>query len=414
MNPVGRVLILVENLTVPFDRRVWLEARALTEAGYHVSVICPTGPPHVAPYENLQGVHIYRYPAPPLTRSRLDYVREFTYCWLRTAWLTLRVSREQGFDVIHACNPPDTFWLLGLFYKVFGGKRFLFDQHDLCPEVFLSRFAEKSGGLLHQTLLWLEACTYRTADLVIATNASYRDVATGRGRVSPDNVVIVRSGPERGRFTGVAPDPARKRGKCWLVAYLGVMGPQDGVDYLLRAAAALKKKGRTDIAYTLIGHGDSYDDLVRLADELGLGDDVLFTGRIPDDEVEAILSSADVCVGPDPKNPLNDVSTMNKIVEYMALGKPVAAFDLRETRHSAGDGALYAVPNEIDDLADKIAILLDDPALRQRMGEYNRERFKAALAWEYSKTVLVSAYDRLLRVRRQAPQTASASAQAPS
>ena len=412
MNPVGRVLILVENLTVPFDRRVWLEARALTEAGYHVSVICPTGPPHVAPYENLQGVHIYRYPAPPLTRSRLDYVREFTYCWLRTAWLTLRVSREQGFDVIHACNPPDTFWLLGLFYKVFGGKRFLFDQHDLCPEVFLSRFAEKSGGMIHRTLLWLEGCTYRTADMVIATNASYRDVATSRGRVNPDNVVIVRSGPERGRFAGVAPDPARKRGKCSLVAYLGVMGPQDGVDYLLRAAAALKKKGRTDIAYTLIGHGDSYDDLVRLADELGLTADVLFTGRIPDDEVEAILSSADVCVGPDPKNPLNDVSTMNKIVEYMALAKPVAAFDLRETRQSAGEGALYAVPNEVEDLADKIAILLDDPALRQRMGEYNRERFRASLAWEYSKSVLVGAYDRLLRVRRRASEAAATSASA--
>lgn len=409
--PVGRVLILVENLTVPFDRRVWLEARALTEAGYLVSVICPTGPPHIAPYECLDGVHIYRYPAPPLTRSRLDYVREFTYCWMRTAWLTLRVSREQGFDVIHACNPPDTFWLLGLFYKVFGGKRFLFDQHDLCPEVFLSRFSEKRGGFLHGALLWLERCTYRTADLVVSTNASYREVAMGRGHMKPENVVIVRSGPERGRFAGVAPDPARRRGKRSLVAYLGVMGPQDGVDYLLRTAAALQKRGRNDIAYTLIGSGDSYDDLVRLADELGLGQDVLFTGRIPDDEVEAILSSADVCVGPDPKNPLNDVSTMNKIIEYMALGKPVAAFDLRETRCSAGDGALYAVPNEVEDLADKIAILLDDPALRQKMGEYNRERFRASLAWEYSKSVLVDAYDRLLRVRRRpapAPEVARA------
>ena len=402
--PVGRVLILVENLTVPFDRRVWLEARALTEAGYLVSVICPTGPPHTAPYECLEGVHIYRYPAPPLTRSRLDYVREFTYCWVRTAWLTLRVSREQGFDVIHACNPPDTFWLLGLFYKVFGGKRFLFDQHDLCPEVFLARFSAQASGFVHGALLWLERCTYRTADLVVATNASYREVAMGRGHMSPDRVVVVRSGPEQGRFTGVAPDPARRRGKRSLVAYLGVMGPQDGVDYLLRAAAALRKRGRDDVAYTLIGSGDSYDDLVRLSGELGLSDDVLFTGRIPDDEVEAILSTADVCVGPDPKNPLNDVSTMNKIVEYMALGKPVAAFDLRETRCSAGEGALYAVPNEIEDLASKIATLLDDPDLRRRMGEYNRERFRASLAWEYSKTVLVEAYDRLLRVRRRAPR----------
>ena len=400
--PVGRVLILVENLTVPFDRRVWLESRALTEAGYHVSVICPTGPPHIAPYEELEGVHIYRYPAPPPTRSRLDYVREFLYCWLRTAWLSLRVSREQGFDVIHACNPPDTFWLLGLFYKVFGGKRFLFDQHDLCPEVFLSRFGVSGGGFLHRSLLWLERCTYDTADLVVSTNQSYREVALTRGRVPADRVVIVRSGPERGRFTGLEPDPARRRGKRFLVAYLGVMGPQDGVDYLLRAARVMRDRGRDDVAYTLIGSGDSYPDLVRLAGELGIADDVEFTGRIDDANVEAILSSADVCVGPDPKNPLNDVSTMNKIVEYMALGKPVAAFDLTETRYSAAEGALYAVPNQVEDLAAKIVTLLDDPELRRRMGDYNRERFQACLAWEYSKGVLVGAYDRLLGVRRPA------------
>jgi glycosyltransferase involved in cell wall biosynthesis len=397
--PVAYVLILVENLTLPFDRRVWLESRALTEAGYHVSVICPVGPPYTARYECLEGVHIYRYPAPPPTRTRLDYVWEFAHCWLHTAWLSLRVSREQGFDVIHACNPPDTFWLLGLFYKVFGGKKFLFDQHDLCPEVFLSRFGV-GGGILHRMLLWLEACTYRTADLVVATNESYRDTALSRGHMPEDRVVVVRSGPERNRFKGVPEDPGRRRGRRYLVSYLGVMGPQDGVDYLLRSARSLKDRGRDDVAYTLIGDGDSFPDLVSLAAELGLADDVLFTGRISDDEVEAILSSSDVCVSPDPKNPLNDVSTMNKVIEYMALGKPMVAFDLTETRTSAGDAALYAVPNDVDDFAARVAQLLDDPGLRRTMGRVGRQRFQERLAWEFSKGELVSAYDRLMGVRR--------------
>ena len=399
--PVGRVLILVENLTLPFDRRVMLESRALTAAGYLVSVICPTGGPHTARYECLDGVHIYRYPEPPPSRGKISYVREFLYCWLQTAWLSLRVARERGFDVIHACNPPDTFWALGLLYKIFGGTRFLFDQHDLCPEVYLSRFGDKRG-LLYKKLLWLEQATYRTADLVISTNESYREVAKERGRVPAEKIFVVRSGPEATRFRGVPGREEHKRGKRYLVAYLGVMAPQDGVDYLLRAAKHLRDGGRDDVSYTLIGSGDSFEDLQELSRRLGLDDVVRFTGRIGDPEVEDILSSADVCVGPDPKNPLNDVSTMNKILEYMALGKPIVAFDLKETRFSAGDGALYATPNEEADLAAKIAKLLDDADLRREMGEYNRKRFRAGLAWEFNQAELVRAYDLLLGVRRRA------------
>ncbi len=399
--PVGRVLILVENLTVPFDRRVWLESRALTEAGYRVSVICPTGGPHTRAYECLEGVHIYRYPEPPPTRSKLSYVWEFLYCWLQSAWLSLRVARERGFDVLHACNPPDTFWLLGRLHRLFGGKRFVYDQHDLCPEVYLARFGV-TGGLLYWKLLWLEARTYRTADLVISTNESYREVAMTRGRVPGSRVVVVRSAPEAGRFRGVPGSPERKRGRRHLVSYLGVMAPQDGVDYLLRAARHIRDRGRDDIAYTLIGAGDSFEDLRRLAADLDLTDVVQFTGRISDPEVEEILSSSDVCVGPDPKNPLNDLSTMNKILEYMALGKPIVAFDLKETRFSAGEGALYARPNEEADLAEKILELLDDPERRRAMGEYNRRRFRESLAWEFSKAELVRAYDALLGVSRRA------------
>jgi glycosyltransferase involved in cell wall biosynthesis len=398
--PVARILILVENLTLPFDRRVWLESLALTAAGYQVSVICPTGAPHTAPYECLEGVHIYRYKEPPPTRSRLSYVWEFLYCWLQTAWLSLKVSRERGFDVIHACNPPDTFWLLGLFYKVFGGKKFIFDQHDLCPELFLSRFGE-SRGFLHGALLWLEKMTYRTANMVISTNESYRQMAISRGKKRPEDVVIVRSGPERSRFTGMPGEESDKRGRSHLVSYLGVMAPQDGVDYLLRSIRLIKDRGRNDISYTLIGSGDSFQDLVQMTKDLDLQTEVEFTGRIPDEDVERILSSSDVCVGPDPKNPLNDVSTMNKILEYMAVGKPVVAFDLVETRFSAGEGALYATPNKEEDLAGKILQLIDDPDRRREMGEYNRRRFIDLMAWDYSKIELVRAYDGLMGVTRK-------------
>ena len=389
----GRVLILVENLPVPFDRRVWLESKALTRAGWLVSVICPKGGPWTADYEEIEGVHIHRYDAPPPTRGAVSYVWEFLYCWLHTLRLTLVVAAGRGFDAIHACNPPDTFFAIALPFKLWG-KKFLFDQHDLCPEVYESRFGRR--GFWFEALRLLERLTYATADVVVATNESYKETAIRRGGVDPENVFVVRSGPESGRFVGLPPDPALKRGRPYLVAYLGVMAPQDGVDYLLRAAARLlEDRGARDVSFTLIGAGDSFDDLVALTRELGLDDVVHFTGRIPDAEVEAILSTADVCVSPDPKSPLNDVSTMNKVLEYMALGRPIVAFDLRETRHSAADGALYATPNEESDLAAKIDLLLRDEALRCRIGAYNRARFQQGFAWEYSAVVLTRAYERL-------------------
>ena len=389
----GRVLILVENLPVPFDRRVWLESKALTSAGWLVSVICPKGGPWTADYEAIEGVHIHRYDPPPPTRGAVSYVWEFLYCWLQTLRLTCVVAAGRGFDVIHACNPPDTFFAIGALFKL-GGKKFLFDQHDLCPEVYVARFGRE--GFWYHALRFLERLTYATADLVIATNRSYRETAIRRGGVEAERVFVVRSGPESGRFVGMAPDPARKRGKPFLVAYLGVMAPQDGVDYLIHAAKALlARRGRRDVAFTLIGGGDSFDDLVALTKAEGLDDVIEFTGRIPDADVEAILSTADVCVSPDPKNPLNDVSTMNKVLEYMALGRPMVAFDLRETRYSAGEGALYATPNEVADLAAQIDRLLEDPALRESMGAYNRARFREGFAWEFSQVELVKAYERL-------------------
>lgn len=389
----GRVLILVENLPVPFDRRVWLESKALTQAGWLVSVICPKGEPWTRSYEEIEGVHIHRYDAPPPTRGAASYVWEFLYCWLHTLRLTIAVAMGRGFDVIHACNPPDTFFALAAPFKLWG-RKFLFDQHDLCPEVYVARFRRR--GFWYHALRVLERLTYATADVVIATNESYRETAIRRGGVDPERVFVVRSGPERGRFVGLAPDPALKRGRPYLVAYLGVMAPQDGVDCLIRAARHLVElRCARDVSFTLIGAGDSFDDLVTLTKAEGLDDVIHFTGRIPDAEVEAILSTADVCVSPDPKNPLNDVSTMNKVLEYMALGRPIVAFDLRETRQSAAEGALYATPNEEKDLAAQIDRLLRDEKLRCRMGAYNRARFGEGFAWEFSAIELVRAYDRL-------------------
>lgn len=397
----GSVLHLSENLTLPFDRRVWMELSALHAAGLEVSAICPTGEGFTAPHEVIDGIHIWRYPAPPPTRGFLSYVWEFLYCWLQTARLTLVVLARRGFDVIHAANPPDTFWAVALPYRWFG-KRYVFDHHDLCPELYLARFgADREGNFAHRALRWLEWAQFRCADLVVSTNESYRQVALTRGRVPRERVVVVRSGPSRERFATVrAVDPSLKRGRPFLVAYLGVMAPQDGVDHLLRAARHLVGLGRTDIAWTLMGAGDSFEDLRALARQLELEEHVRFTGRIPDAEVEAVLATADVCVSPDPLNPLNDVSTMNKVLEYMACGRPIVAFDLREHRYSAGDGALYARPNCDEDLAERIRTLLDDPEQRARMGQYNRRRFLERMAWEHQAGELVRAYERLCAPRR--------------
>jgi glycosyltransferase involved in cell wall biosynthesis len=378
-----------------------MELHALRDAGYGVCAICPMGETWTLPEERIDGITVWRYPAPPPTHGALSYVWEFLYCWLQTARLSVMALARHGFDVIHAANPPDTFWAIAAFYKLFG-KRYVFDHHDLCPELYLSRFGEsRRGSLLHRALGFLEWAQFRTADVVISTNESYRQVALSRGGVSESRVFVVRSGPSRERFATVRPvDEELRRGRRFLVSYLGVMAPQDGVDHLLRAARVLvQEQCRTDVAFTLIGAGDSYEDLQRMSREFGLENCVKFTGRIPDEDVEKILATSDVCVCPDPRNPLNDVSTMNKVLEYMACGRPIVAYDLREHRYSAADGALYAEPNREEDLAAKIAVLLDDPEKRRTMGAYNRRRFLERMAWEYSAGELLRAYDTLCVAR---------------
>ena len=388
---MSRILIIVQNLPVPFDRRVWLECQALTSAGHHVAVVCPKGDGDPA-YEVLGGVELYKYRPYAPGGSKISFVTEYAYSFLATAWLTLKARRSGRFRVMQACNPPDIFWPIALALRTLDRTRFVFDHHDLCPELYESRFPD-GRRLPYRALRALERRTHRTADHVIATNDSYRNIAVRRSGKPADAVTVVRTGPDPHRLRRGEPRPELRRGHRFLAAYIGVMGPQDGVDILVRAAdIVVHQLGRRDIAFTLIGSGDCFRDLVALRDELGLGGHMEFTGRAPDELVSRILSTADVGLSPDPKNPLNDVSTMNKSMEYMAFELPLVAFDLRETRVSAGEAAVYVTPNDVHDYAQAVVSLVDDEPRRVRMGKLGRARVEQELAWSYQQRAYLNVY----------------------
>jgi glycosyltransferase involved in cell wall biosynthesis len=391
----GKVLIIVENLPVPFDRRVWTEAKTLRQAGYEVSVICPTGKGYEASEELIDGINIYRHPLPPEANSALSYFREYAAA-LRWEWkLAHKVRQKHGFDVIHACNPPDLIFLIAAWFKLFHGARFIFDHHDINPELYESKFHRRD--LFYYGLRFAERLTFALADTVISTNDFYKEIAITRGKKPPEKVFVVRSAPDLGRFKCVPGNPAFRHGRRYLVGYLGVMGPQDGVDHLLQAAHELVvKRGRTDIQFCLIGKGPVFDQLKTMAQELQVADHVEFTGRIPDPEMIERISSCDVCVNPDPLNPLNDKSTMNKILEYMSLERPIVQYDLQEGHRSAADASWYAKPNDIRDLADKIEQLLADPETRSRLGQIGRKRMVETLGWEHQTGNLLRAYEQAL------------------
>lgn len=397
----NRALILVENLSVPFDRRVWQECTALRDAGWEVHVICPQGTKQdTEPEAEIDGVRILRYPLRPAAGGPKGYLREYS----AALWHTFRLARKIGrVDVVHACNPPDLLFLVAAPLKA-RGARFVFDQHDLVPELYLSRF-DRGEDALYRAVRFLERRTYRAADVVIATNDSYRQAAITRGGKRPDDVFVVRSAPAVDRFRQVPAEPALRRGKEHLLCYLGVMGPQDGVDYALRALASLRDDlGRSDWHAVFVGSGDTFDEMVELAADLGLADVAEFTGRIPDADLQRYLCSADVCLSPDPRNPLNDVSTMNKVMEYMAMGRPIVSFDLKEARVSAGEAAVYAAANDELEFAKLVAGLLDDPAQRARMGAIGRARVTGPLSWEESRKSLIAAYDHAMGKTRSVIQ----------
>ena len=390
------ILILVENLSVPFDRRVWQESSALVRAGFRVTVICPAGGSRDRePEAVIQGVRILRYPLRTATGGPLSYLREYAIALWHTLRLAIKVRREGPVDAVHACNPPDLLFLVALLLRPWGA-RFVFDHHDLVPELFLSRFSGKSP-VLHALTRFVERLTFVAADAVISTNESYRQVAIERGKMRANQVVVVRSAPDLSRFVQRPPDDRLRRGKQYLLAYLGVMGPQDGVDYALRALKRLRDDiGRDDVYCIFMGAGDVYDDMVALSKQLAVDDFVHFPGRVSDDFVQRCLSTADVCLSPDPLNPLNNVSTMNKVVEYMAMGRPLVSFDLLEARVSAGDAAVYVPANDELAFAKAIDTLLRDPERRRMMGALGRSRVEEQLSWDVSRRKLVEFYKELL------------------
>ena len=389
-----RILIIVQNLPVPFDRRVWQEATALKAHGYEVAVICPAAREYTARYECLQGIHIYRHPLPLEAKGPLGYALEYASSLFWQLVLSLKVLRRHGFDAIHACNPPDNIFLIGGLYKALARKRFLFDHHDINPELYEAKFGRR--GPLYWLVRLSELLTFLVADISIATNESYRRIALERGRMPPEKVFVVRSGPSLERMKILPPAPQWKRGRKYLVGYVGVMGAQEGIPYLLEAARHIVRDlGREDVQFILAGGGPALEEMRRLAAKMQLDSYVEFLGRVPDQTLLEVLNTADVCVNCDEVNAMNDKSTMNKIMEYMALAKPIVQFELTEGRFSAREASLYARPNDARDFASKILALLDDPRQRERMGEFGRDRVERHLAWKYEAPKLLAAYDAL-------------------
>jgi len=391
------VLVIVQNLPVPLDRRVWLECQALRANGYDVSVICPKGPGD-PDRQLIDGVHIYKYRPAPEANGLLGFAIEFAYSWMRTALLSVTVWRRHPFDVIQACNPPDTYWLLARFWRL-RGVRFVFDQHDLNPELFISRFGEPEGRgkqLQFNGLLWLESMTYRTAQQVISTNESYKRIAIERGHRRPEDVTVVRSGPDTNTMRPIYPATEPPADAPQLLAYLGIMGPQDGVDTILKVMDELiHGRGRTDVRAVLMGFGDCLEDLKAEAKRLNLGDSVTFTGRVTLPTISDWLSRSSIGLCPDLRTPLNDVSTMNKTMEYMAYALPSVAFDLVETRVSGGESVVYVPSGDIGAFTDAVVRLLDDPELRADLGVRARHRVVDQLDWRPQSRAYVGVYNRL-------------------
>lgn len=400
-----RVLLIVENLPVPFDRRVWSEAVELVRAGYVVSVISPVGRGHDAPYELLEGVHVYRHPPVHEGEGPLGYVREYGVALWRELRLAFRVRRERGVDLIHACNPPDLIFVVAWALRPFG-VRFLFDHHDVCPELFEAKF-ERCGALwaLMRLFEWL---TFRTALVSIATNESFAAIACRRGGMRPENVFVVRSAPRLEKFLIGPGDPAHRKGFRHLLGYVGVIGRQDGLDLLVAAVDHLvNRMGREDVHVAVAGFGAHLPVIQEDVAARGLSRRFTFTGPLFGDALLSVLNEADVCVSPDPHNAMNDVSTMNKVVEYMTLGKPIVQFDLREGRASAGDASLYARDNDPVDFAEKIAWLLDRPQERARMGAIGRARVLDKLHWAHSAPNLLAAYERAFALMNRPARVAA-------
>lgn len=390
--PKARVLMMVANLPVPPDRRVWHEAQALTDAGYAVSVICPTGKGFDARHEVIEGIEIFRYRLPLEAAGALGFVLEYGVTMFWALVLSLRVAFTRGFDILHACNPPDLYFILGLFYRPFG-KRFVFDHHDVCPELYEVKFRRR--GAMYRLQLLLEKLTFKTAHVVLATNESFKAIARQRGQVPEDRIFIVRSAPNLSTFRRVEADPALRGAARFVLGYVGIMGSQDGVESLLQAMAVIvAQRGRSDFRAVLVGDGPEFVRLQALATQLQLNDVVQFTGYQTGEALLQAYSSFDIGVIPDPKDVYNDKITMNKTLEFMAMGIPFALFPLEQSGIDAGAAGLQAKANTAEALADAILTLADDPSLYARMRAAGHAR-TAELSWDAARRNLLAAYARV-------------------
>lgn len=384
------ILIIVENLSVPFDTRVWQEATTLVKNGYTVSVICPQAV-GLATEEVLEGVHIYRHYMPQEGNGPLGYVREYFTALREEYRLAKKIYREIGFSVIHGCNPPDDIYMIAKRFRKYGVK-YVFDHHDICPELYEAKFGKKNG-FFYWTQLFLERQTYKNCTFAFVTNESYKQIAIERGKMAPEKVLVLRSGPKLERMKIMEPIESIKHGYRYMIGYLGVIGKQEGVEYLLKAAKYIKERDN-NVFWGVVGGGPHLEELKKQARDLGLEDCVEFTGRVPDQKMLEYLNTADVCINTDEYNSMNDKSTMNKILEYMALGKPIVQFDLTEGRYSAQEASLYAKNNDYVDLAEKILSLLNDPEKRKKMGDYGRSRVLNELSWEHTSKALLEGYSK--------------------
>jgi len=397
------VLIIVENLTVPLDRRVWQEATTLRDAGYTVSIICPVGGKYTARYEQLDGIHVFRHPLPIEADGALGYALEYGTALFWEFLLSIKAYWKVGFDAIQACNPPDLIFLVAGFWKALFGKPFIFDHHDVNPELYEAKFGKR--GFFHRVLLAAERMTFRTADVSIATNDTFKQIAIQRGGMAEDRIFVVRSIPDLSRFRRIAPNDALRNGRKHLIGYVGIMGAQDGVDLLVRAMAELVHgQGRRDVQCAIVGSGTELEGLKRMSASLGLSDYVTFTGFLSGEPLLSALSTFDIGVIPDPKNTYNDKISMNKVFEYMSLGVPFVQFDLAEGRRIAADAALYAADNSPADLAAQMGRLIDDERLRSRLAEEGKRRAGALLRWDAEKQRLLAAYELALAPAGRAPQ----------
>ncbi len=391
-----KILIIVENLPVPFDTRVWQEATTLTANGYTVSVICPKGKGYNAEEEIIDGVHIFRHDLPEEGNGAVGYFREYSAALNAEKRLAKKIYNTIGFDVIHGCNPPDDIYLVARKFKKYGVK-YVFDHHDICPELFEAKFGLKGfvKRLLYKSQVFFERQTYKNCAFAFVTNESYKKIAIERGKMNPNKVIVLRSGPRMERMRIQPPNESIKKGKKYMVGYLGVIGQQEGIEYILQAAKYCRDVlKRNDIFWGIVGGGPHVAELKKMCSEMGLDDCVEFTGRVSDEKMLDYLNTADVCVNSDTYNSMNDKSTMNKILEYMALAKPIVQFELTEGHYSAQQASLYAEQNNAEDMADKIVYLLENPDVRKTMGEFGRKRIENELSWEHTSKALIKGYEK--------------------